>query len=330
MSVDFLRVSVTDRCNFRCFYCKPTREFSFIPHQQVMRYEEIIDVVKILGELGVRKVRLTGGEPLLRRGIEFLIEELKRSCNIEEVYITVNGYFLAEKAAGLAAAGCDGINISLDTLNPKCFAMISQLPGGAEAATEAFHRVIEGIDAAVATDFPKGIKLNAVALAGVNDTELMALARFAEERGAVMRFIELMKPMSPEAGVPMSPSEILAAFTRYGIVEPLDVTLGNGPAEYYRVEGTAGQGAVFGVIESMSPHICDRCNRLRLTSDGRVMQCLFQHDALSIKPLLELPGGLKQVRKVLEAVILAKTPHKDGAVYGMKNGAKSDMYRIGG
>jgi len=272
-----LRISVTDRCNFACLFCMPQKEkIRWLPKEEILSFEEITRVTRILVSLGVEKVRLTGGEPLLRREIEKLVKMLSGIDGIKSLDMTTNGWFLREKARALKQAGLRGVTVSLHSLRPDRFAKISGM--------DALPRVLEGIDAAYEAGLSP-IKINSVAIRGYNEDEIIDLVEFARERGFSIRFIEFM-PLdglglwSPERVV--SGREILDILSsRYRLIpkgrEP------GGTATLWAFED--GRGEV-GVITSMTEPFCDDCDRIRLTADGKILTCLFDTKLYDLKPLL--------------------------------------------
>lgn len=317
--IRYLRVSVTDRCNYRCTYCMPEelgKEISFEPRSAVLTFEELERTVAVFARLGVRKVRLTGGEPTVRRGIVELVARMRAVPGIEQVVMTTNGHLLAELAMPLAEAGLSAINVSLDTLDPERF---RALTGRGELA-----RVLAGIDAAVAAGLR--VKTNAVALAGVNDGELVALVKDAWARGATPRFIEHM-PMS-DGQLFGGASELSARAIRTALeadLGPLEAT-GNrasdaGPARYLRATG----GEV-GIISAMTEHFCDDCNRLRLTATGDLHACLGHDDAISLRDVLR--GGGTDA-DLVAAISGAVTGKRAGHVFEINGTGAPRKHMIG-
>ncbi len=271
-SITYLRVSVTDRCNFRCVYCMPPEGVVRRPHESIMRYEEIASVVRVTANLGVRKVRLTGGEPLVRLDLPRLVRMIAEIPGIEDISLTTNGILLEQMAAELKDAGLKRVNVSLDTLNPEKFTRITR--GG------LLETVWRGLEAAEKHGLTP-IKINAVAMRGVNDDELQDLARLSLERAWNMRFIELMpvknqQPWGPGFPDPseiyLSVPEIKKALEPLGLA-PLPGSSNDGPAQEYRL--TEGRGNI-GFISPLSSHFCNLCNRLRMTADGFFRPCLLQ------------------------------------------------------
>ena len=282
--VRYLRVSVTDRCNFACTYCVPDDGIAHRPRAELCTFEELERIVAVFAALGVRRLRLTGGEPTVRAGFVELAGRLRRVSGIDEVVLTTNGHRLPELARPLADAGVAGANVSLDTLDPARFAALTS--GG------DVTRVIAGIDAALAAGL--AVKLNAVALAGVNDDELAALCRFAWARGVVMRFIEHM-PLSSGAlydrGRELSAVAIRDHLaTEVGALEPSDRERGiAGPARYWRLVDAPAREV--GIISAMTEHFCDACNRVRLTADGQLHACLGHDDAVNLRDVVRAGGS---------------------------------------
>ena len=277
-----LRISVTDRCNFRCGYCvPPTGPVRFRPHEQILSFEEIERVARVFLRLGVRKIRLTGGEPLLRHGLDDLVGRLVALPGLEDLGLTTNGYLLADQAVRLRRAGLRRLTVSLDALEDATFRRLA----GVDVPVSS---VLAGIDAAVATGFAP-VKLNTVVLRGVNEHQVLPLARFAREQGLTLRFIEYMD-VGPanrwRREDVVSAAEILA---RVGGEWPVGAVLRGSAvevAERYRYLDGAGE---IGVIASVTRPFCAGCSRVRLTADGRLFTCLFGASALDLRGLLR--GG---------------------------------------
>jgi cyclic pyranopterin phosphate synthase len=321
--VSYLRVSVTDRCNYRCTYCMPG-EVDHRPRPELLTFEELVRLVGVFAGLGVRRVRLTGGEPTVRREVVELVRKLAGLAGIDAVVMTSNGHRLPELAAPLAAAGLRGVNVSVDSLEPARFARIT---GGGDLG-----RVLAGVDAARAAGLT--VKLNAVALAGVNEDEVPALCEAAWARGTVTRFIE---PMPMSGGALYDPARLLtaarirAAVERaFGPLEPADDPAGrahHGPARYWRLVDDPRREV--GIISAMSEHFCDRCNRLRLTADGALHACLGHDDAVSLRDVLRSGGGDDDVQAAIAGALGAKRAGH-GFLVGGEGGPAKHMVAIGG
>ncbi|MGC8644301.1 MAG: GTP 3',8-cyclase MoaA [Isosphaeraceae bacterium] len=284
-----LRISVTDRCNIRCVYCMPENPL-FMPRQQILRFEEIDRFVRIVVPLGINKVRLTGGEPLVRRDLPVLARKLAAIPGIHDIGLTTNGILLAELARPLWDAGLRRINVSLDTMNPRRFQQLTRRTG--------FERVIEGILAAKEVGFHP-VKVNAVTMKGSTEEDVVPLARFAREHGLEMRFIEYM-PLDAgtwERDKVLFAAEILDLLREeVGPLEPAPDQDPRAPAvDYDYVDG----GGRVGLIASVSRPFCMSCNRIRLTSDGKLRNCLFALDETDIRAMLR--GGASDA-EIAEAV----------------------------
>lgn len=272
---DYLRISVTDRCNLRCVYCMPEEGMEFEPEDHLLSFGEIEEVVRVLADLGVRKLRLTGGEPLVRKNIEQLVSRLSAIPGIEDIALTTNAIFFAAKAEKLRAAGLTRINISLDSLRADRFSLITR--GG------DIRRVLDGIDAAYRVGLDP-IKLNVVLMKGINDDEIDDFLQMTIDRKVQVRFIEYMPIGHEDAGwkskyVPLS-TVLDRCVERGWAAAPFGEVYGNGPSQNYRIEGAAG---TFGLIHPVSDHFCQTCNRLRLTADGNIKPCLYWSDEFNVR-----------------------------------------------
>lgn len=292
-----LRVSVTDRCNIRCVYCMP-ESVAFLPREHLLTYEEIGRFVRVAAGLGIDKIRLTGGEPLVRRDLPRLVEKLVDVPGIVDVGLTTNGILLAPMAQALRDAGLRRINISLDTMDPAQFERITRRTG--------FEQVIEGILAAKAAGFDP-VKINAVAIKGLNEGDVVPLARFAREHQLELRFIEYM-PL--DAGNAWERSKVLFASeiidlleAEFGPVVPSSHRDPKAPAQDYEY---ADGGGRIGLIASVSRPFCGSCNRLRLTADGKLRNCLFSLDEADVKSLLRGGADDAALVDVLLASVAAK------------------------
>jgi cyclic pyranopterin phosphate synthase len=265
--VEYLRISVTDKCNLRCLYCMPEEGLPWLTRDQILTYEEIGSVVRVLAGMGLKRVRLTGGEPLVRRDLPTLVELIASTPGIEDISLSTNGVLLTEQAVALRKAGVNRVNVSLDSLRRERVDAIARRSG-------SFDRIMAGLDAAERVGFSP-IKINVVLLRGENDDEVEAFAESTRTRPWHVRFIEIMPTganldLSSESYV--SCVEALDRVRAVGSIEPAEGPTGNGPATYYRFPGASG---TIGVITPMSHNFCDRCNRMRLTADGHLRPCLF-------------------------------------------------------
>lgn len=316
-----LRVSVTDRCNIRCQYCMPAEGVVFKPHDAILTFEEIERVVRVAASLGVRKVRLTGGEPLVRHGIGQLVRMVAAIQGIEDLAMTTNGVLLADFAEELKQAGLQRLNISLDTVRREKFRQI--------ARRDALPKVLRGIAAARRAGF-QHIKLNAVALRGQSEDDVVPLARFAREQGLELRFIEFM-PLDGanrwHRGDVLPADEILRLLTDgIGPLEPIVESASGGLATEYRFADGIGR---VGVIASVSKPFCGHCGRIRLTADGRLRNCLFSAREWDLRGVLRGGGSDEELSAVFHAAIDAKRAVR-GAEDGQFARPSRAMYQIGG
>ncbi|MBF0461991.1 MAG: GTP 3',8-cyclase MoaA [Magnetococcales bacterium] len=310
----YLRVSVTDRCNLFCTYCRLATEEMLPNNRELLSFDEIIRLVRLFLELGIERIRLTGGEPLLRRNLVELVRALTALPGLQELTLTTNGLLLERFAADLRAAGLHRVNISLDTLNPDTFAAITQRASGSPVAhgeRGGLAAVLAGIAAALRVGL-RPVKLNMVVLRGINDQEIPAMVQFARQQGLLLRFIETM-PVgaagSAMAGQFMPADEILDRLTAQGdhVLLPIPTASGSGPARYFRIEGTE---ADVGVISARSRHFCDTCNRMRLTAKGNLVYCLGREDRLDLKsPLRNGADDAEMKTWIQEAVSLKPAGH---------------------
>jgi len=292
-TINYLRLSVTDRCNFRCRYCMPAEGVTLRSHDEILSYEDLLLIARAAISMGVEKIRITGGEPLVRKGIVEFIRSLSRLPGLRHLALTTNALLLEEMADDLKGAGLHRLNISLDSLDPRTFAEITR--GG------DLERVKRGIAAAVTAGFP--IKLNMVPMRGVNDHEIIPFAALTLDHPYAVRFIEYM-PATGEEGwrdLLVPGREILDRISARFRLVPLNRGKYSGPSRDFAIEG--GKGSI-GIITAISGHFCNECNRIRVTSTGMVKSCLFSDAAVDLKPALS--GGVEGVRRVLEGVVCAK------------------------
>ncbi|MBI5481990.1 MAG: GTP 3',8-cyclase MoaA [Deltaproteobacteria bacterium] len=320
-AVTYLRLSVTDRCNYRCTYCMPPEGLpDKLPHHSILTFEEAERIVGVLAASGVRRVRLTGGEPLARRGLEDLVRRLVRVPGVAQVVMTTNGHGLAGRLAALAAAGLGGVSVSLDSLDGARFRRVTRQGD--------LDEVRRGIAAATARF--RGVRLNTVAIAGFNDDEVGAICRYAWDLGCVPRFIEHM-PMS-DGRLEIPGRFLTAAAVRARLLGDLAGTLtpdpgdgeGGGPARYWRHSG----GGLVGFIAPLTEHFCDSCNRVRLDASGRLHACLYHSDAADLRAALAA-GGATAVAAAARAVLSRKPPeHQFGP--GTDGASPKHMGALGG
>jgi len=318
--INYLRVSITDRCNLRCIYCMPEEGINFIPHSEILTYEEMLRVVSLCALHGIRKVRLTGGEPLVRKGIIPFIERLCRIDGLEEIALTTNGVLLKEYARPLRECGICRVNVSMDTLRPEKFRQITR--------RNYFDRIWEGIEEADSVGLSP-IKINVVAMRGMNDDEILDFARLTYEKPLHVRFIEMMPFGERNIWTPkmfLSIDEILDRIKCLGSLRRVDSGPLDGPARRYALEGAKGE---IGFIGALSHHFCDKCNRLRLTADGNLRGCLFSDNETDIKTALRQGKEDSYLLGLIKDTIINKPKNHGLNLYSMRKCARS-MNSIGG
>jgi GTP 3',8-cyclase len=316
-----LRVSVTDRCNIRCFYCMPAENVRFKPRRELLTFEEIERFVRVVAAMGVNKIRLTGGEPLVRHGLPLLVEKIAGTEGIRDVALTTNGILLAEQAQSLKAAGLRRLNVSLDSLQRETFFRISR--------REGLDQVLEGIFAAQRVGFER-IRLNAVAIRGITEPEIVPLGQFARRHGLEMRFIEFM-PLDADGkwdATQVLTGERIRDALEAGIAPlmPLAVEDPSQPATDYAFADGVGR---IGFINPVSQPFCARCNRLRLTAEGQVRNCLFSTEEWDAREILRGGGTDEELADLVRASVGAKR-----AGHGINDERfvkpQRAMYQIGG
>ncbi|MCX8042334.1 MAG: GTP 3',8-cyclase MoaA [Thermodesulfobacteriaceae bacterium] len=311
-TIEYLRISVTDRCNFKCIYCQSQRPWKQLPPKEILSFEEIEEIVKVSSQLGVKRIRLTGGEPLLRKNIEILVEKLAKIPGIEDLSLTTNGFFLEEKALILKKVGLKRINISLDTLEREKFKKIT--------GKDELNRILRGIEVALEVGF-NPVKINVVVIRGFNHEEIIDLAKLTLEKPLEVRFIEFM-PLGKNSLWNESKvfyvTEIRKILESFKKLEPV-FSVGGGPAKSYKWKGSLGK---IGLISPISEHICRYCNRMRITADGKLRPCLFSDFEIDLKAILrKRKGSLREAFKLA----LKMKPEK-----GEQNSTIKPMKLIGG
>ncbi|PLY09491.1 MAG: GTP 3',8-cyclase MoaA [Arcobacter sp.] len=293
--VDYLRVSVTERCNFRCQYCMPEKPFSWVPKEELLSYEYLFKFIKVCIDRGVKKVRITGGEPLLREGLDNFIEMISKYKDDIDLALTTNGYLLPKSAQKLADAGLKRINVSLDSLIPDVAHKIAQ--------KDVLPTVLKGIEAAHSAGLK--IKINCVPMQGINDNELCDLVEFCKSKGYPIRFIEFMENDHAKDGAKgynsIQIQNILKAKYSFKKLE----RSGSSPSQDYIME----DGYVFGIIEPHKDDFCATCNRIRLTASGVLIPCLYFEDSQSIKEAIQ-NNDIDKAAAILNDVLLNK-PEKN-------------------
>ncbi|MBI4963852.1 MAG: GTP 3',8-cyclase MoaA [Desulfomonile tiedjei] len=296
--IDYLRVSITDLCNLRCVYCRPPEGVQLIAHDEILRYEEILAIVRVAAEMGIRKIRVTGGEPLVRRGVLGFLSGLHEIEAIEDIGLTTNGVLLPSMAQDLRGAGLTRLNISLDSLRRDTFKAIT---GG-----DNLDEVLSGIRSALAVGFSP-VKINVVLLQGINEEDVPAFARLTVNDPLDIRFIERM-PFGNES-VPKSPESFSAAKAleiiqrEFGDLVPMERNSLDGPATMFKLAGARGR---IGIIDPITGHFCGTCNRLRLTARGTLRPCLLGNREIDIKTPLRTGASDEELADIIQAAVLAK------------------------
>lgn len=307
--IEYLRISVTDKCNLRCVYCMPEEGLPWLSRAEILSYEEITEIVRVMAMMGLRRVRITGGEPLVRRDLDQLIRAIAAVPGIDDIALSTNAVLLTEQAQRLRDAGVGRLNVSLDSLRPDRVDAIARRPG-------SYARILAGLESAERVGFDP-IKINTVVLRGRNDDELEDFAVITRERPWHVRFIEVM-PVAENLDVSarefVSAQEMLGVVRRIGEIQPVEGPRGNGPATYFQFPGARG---TVGVITPMSHNYCDRCNRMRLTADGRLRPCLFG----AIETPLRDPLRRGEPLEPLITETLAIKPERHHLVQGSATGS---------
>lgn len=318
--ITYLRISVTDKCNLRCGYCMPPQGLPWLPKDDVLTYEEITRVVSAAAAVGVRSIRLTGGEPLVRRNLAALVRSLAAIPGIDDIALSTNGLLLCDQLDELASAGLARVNISLDTLRADRFEAIARRPG--------LQRVLDAIDASLAAGMHP-VKINCVVMRGHNDDEVAALARLTIDRAVYVRFIEVMpvhENLDLQAQAYISSDEILQRIAADAPLHPAPGPGGNGPARYFAFEGA--RGAV-GIISPLSHDYCERCNRVRLTADGRLRLCLFGDQHVDLRTPLRAGASQDDLAALLRGSMAIK-PERHHLRLGEASSRMRAFSEIGG
>jgi cyclic pyranopterin phosphate synthase len=317
--LNYLRISITDRCNLKCLYCVPRDLIPRLSHEEILRYEEILRVVRIGTKLGICKVRITGGEPLVRKGVYDFLAELSRIEGLRDLSLTTNGVFLKDNLAKIKAAGIKRLNVSLDTLDRSKFQKIT--------GHDRFDQVWRGIESALAMGF-NPIKINIVALNGINDDELRDMARLSFDYPFHIRFIEYMPIGDSQIGnspLLLAP-EIKQRISVLGKLVSVQNSKYDGPAQRYRLEGAKGE---VGFIHALSQHFCDACNRLRLTASGMLRPCLLSDHQEDLKGPLRRGCSDEELAEVFFRAVRHKPSDHNLAVQN-PSGVCGPMRAIGG
>ena len=292
--IDYLRVSITDRCNLRCIYCMPLQGVAKLDHRDILTYEEFLRLIRVAVNMGITKVRLTGGEPLVRKGVIDFCRRLAEIVGLQSLSITTNGVLLEEFAQDVYASGIRRVNVSLDTLQSQKFLRITR--------RDEFHKVWRGIQAAKEAGL-NPIKINVVVMRGINDDEVLDLAKLTLDSPFHVRFIEFMNIGSNDEAVLqhyVSTDDILAKLSEFAPLEQVIVRQTNGPARHFRWPDAKGR---IGIISPISHHFCPTCNRLRLTADGKLRNCLFSDQEVDIKSPLRSGATDSELSEIIRVSI---------------------------
>ncbi len=297
-NISYLRVSVTDRCNFRCSYCMPTGATHWFPPREILSYDELLQIIRVAVKSGISKVRITGGEPLVRKDLVYFIAAIKKIPGIRDLSMTTNGSLLTQYAMQLKKAGLDRINISLDTLREERFTKI--------AGRSMFRQVLLGIESAEQAGFSP--KINVVVMKGINTDELLDFARISLEKPYEIRFIEYMPFNSDDRNLLFTTSQVKKLLNESGWGNLTELPCGDGPASVFRFSNARGK---IGFISPISNHFCNQCNRIRLTADGRLKPCLLSNTEFSIKKVLRAGASEDDLEKLIRRSIWQKPSQHD-------------------
>lgn len=299
---NYLRISVTDKCNLRCRYCLPKSGIKLLPREEILNFREIEDFVRVAVSWGIDAVRITGGEPLLRRNLLFLVSNLSRIAGLKDLSLTTNGVLLARYAQDLKDAGLNRVNVSLDTLKKERFKEIT--------GSDDLEKVVEGINAAGEAGLTP-VKINKVVIAGLNDDETFDFIEFAKSSDIIVRFIEHFPSTSGEEDLSgVSHAEIRKVLERkYGSLREVSIDMGEGPASYFCVSPL---DVTVGFISS-NDGVCSACNRLRLTADGQLFSCLYARSSADVKTALRPEAKLEKIKDILDAAWKNKSLLKKGS-----------------
>lgn len=316
--INYLRLSITDRCNLRCTYCMPSMGIPKLHHEEILSYEDLYRIARQAVALGIAKIRITGGEPLVRKGVIGFIERIAAIPGLKELVLTTNGILLREMALPLRRAGVQRLNISLDSLNPNTFSTITR--GG------DLSSVLAGIAAAEEAGFPP-VKINAVVMRDVNDQELLDFAALTIQKPYTVRFIEYMPTLRDDrwGSESVTGSEILNIISNKYLLLPMVSAEMAGPSRNFKIEGSVG---AIGIITPVSGHFCESCNRIRVTASGVARGCLFAGEAVDLKPHLQ-SGAEKVLREALRKLVMEK-PIRHFLTGSSAGGGVIAMSRIGG
>jgi len=318
-NINYVRISVTDRCNLRCLYCMPPEGAGKITHNDVLRFEELLQICRILTGFGISTVRVTGGEPLVRRGVAGFVGELKRVDGIKRVAMTTNGVLLKEYLQSLADAGLDAVNISLDTLDGERFRYLTR--GG------EMDSILPAIDMALTLGLE--VKINCVPLRGFNEEDIVQLTELAKEKKIAVRFIELLPLGAAVTMQPLPINEVTALIEKaFGHLTASPIQPGSGPAVYYSLPGFTGQ---IGIIGALSRGFCESCNRLRISAAGVLKPCLAGDMGIDLRSLVRGGACCREIEGAVRELVGKKPAgHSFGMGNENPNHRAAEIFRIGG
>lgn len=315
--IDYMRLSVTDRCNLNCMYCMPEKNRSFLPNEEVLSWEEMYTICKIMSEIGIRKIKITGGEPLARKGVIEFINHIKRLPKIECVTLTTNGILLRDNLPKLKMAGIDGINVSMDSMDSKVYKKIT--------GYDKVKKVLDSIKLSIEYSIPT--KINCVVLKGINDEEIIEFAKLTKDYPIVVRFIEMMPLGEGNKFQSVSGLTVKKHIEgTMGNLYPVKDIYGNGPAIYYRGKGYTGS---IGFINAVSQCFCSCCNRIRMSADGQLKLCLSHLDSWDMKKALREKQREEEIKTVLRQKLKQKPKSHDFQLHTKEHEVQS-MWKIGG
>ncbi|MBU3112620.1 GTP 3',8-cyclase MoaA [Clostridium lacusfryxellense] len=319
-NIDYIRISITDNCNLRCIYCLPQEGSNNSCSLKTMSFEEIIKLCTLFVKLGITKIKITGGEPLVRKNCIDIIKGIKNIPGIKEVTLTTNGVLLEENMPALKEAGIDGINVSLDSMDENTFKLITR--------RNQLSKVLLGIDKALEANI-KSVKINCIPISGVNDSELINIASLAKHRNILVRFIEMMPIGYGTNYTCIKENRMVSILEKeFGNLTPCSQKLGNGPSTYYTPPSFHGK---IGFVSAVSHKFCSSCNRIRLTSSGFLKTCLQYNKGLDVLSLLRSDVSCDEILKAIESTILEKPESHD--FFGNQPGKykeQKNMSQIGG
>lgn len=316
--IEYLRLSITDRCNLRCQYCMSERNMNFLTREELLTFEEIKRVVKIFSKIGIKKIRLTGGEPLVRRNFSDILENISSVEGIEEINLTTNGLLLGENFESLLKNKVKKINISLDTLNPVLYNEITR--GG------SLDKVLKNIFKSIELGIER-VKINIVLIKGKNDNEIMDFVKFSETYPIDIRFIELMPIGEGKNFTPISNDEVIKIIQKERELFPVNEKIGSGPAKYFKSGFSKGN---IGFIAPLSHNFCDKCNRIRLTPDGFLKLCLHWNKGIDLKNIIRNGITDEELENIIFNAIYSKPEHHSMDEDIEENIDKRKMNQIGG